>query len=125
MNNNVKWGLILIGVALALVITVPLFIGGLWGWQGFGMMGRGMMGGYGNNGSYGAYGGGWLVAIIMIVFWALIISGIVVLIVGIARGRGTGLMSGSTNSALEILKQRYAKGEISKQEFEEKKKDLM
>ena len=30
-----------------------------------------------------------------------------------------------TESALEILKKRYARGEISKEEFEEKKKDLV
>ena len=30
-----------------------------------------------------------------------------------------------TESALEILKKRYARGEISKEEFEAKKKDLV
>lgn len=30
-----------------------------------------------------------------------------------------------TQSAIEILKQRYAKGEISREEFEQMKKDIM
>jgi putative membrane protein len=38
--------------------------------------------------------------------------------------QGAGI-SGGPESALEVLKKRYARGEISKEEFEEKKKDLI
>ena len=78
------------------------------------MMGPWMMGGY---------GWGWFMPIIMIVFWGLVIWGIVALI----RGLSTGDSSRSTpaDSALEILKRRYARGEITKQEYEDTKKDLI
>ncbi|MDI6744506.1 MAG: SHOCT domain-containing protein [Thermodesulfovibrionales bacterium] len=62
-------------------------------------------------------GFGWL---LMLIFWILIVLGAVYLIKLIAGGekRTTG------ETALDILKKRYAKGEISKEEFEEKKKTL-
>jgi len=58
----------------------------------------------------------------MVAFWGLVICGIVVLV---RRGsRGYGRTDSRSESALDILKRRYAAGEINKQEFEEKKKDL-
>jgi len=64
---------------------------------------------------------GWFGWIFMILFWGLII-GLVILL--IQRLTDQGKNRENNNSALDILKKRYAQGEIDKQEFEEKKKDL-
>jgi len=69
------------------------------------------------NGWGGGFGG-----IFMILFWVLIIVGIVYLVKIVAGGTNTGEKK---EDALEILKKRYARGEISREEFEEKKKDLI
>lgn len=65
---------------------------------------------------YGLGGG-----LLMIVFWVLIIALIVLGVRGIIGAR----KFHDNTTPLEILKERYAKGEISKKEFEEKKKDLI
>ncbi len=82
-------------------------------------MGSGMMG-------YG-YGMSWYGHILMLIFWVAVIVGIIFLIRWLvvsshAVGQGT---SQGTDTALDILRKRYARGEINKEEFEEKKKDLM
>jgi putative membrane protein len=59
----------------------------------------------------------------MLVFWALIIIAAVYLIKR-SFGHSGGLPASRGHTPLDILKERYAKGEINKQEFEEKKKDL-
>ena len=86
--------------------------------RGYGFMGPGMMGGW---------GGGWFGGIFMIIFWILVIIGLVLLIKWLfvsSKGYPSSHLRGSSN-ALEILKERYARGEIDKKEFEEKKKDLL
>jgi putative membrane protein len=73
-----------------------------------------MIDGYG----YGMMGGGyWIIGLI---FWILVLIGLVLLIKHLWKGSAQ-----QGDSALEILKKRYAKGEIKKEEFEEKKKDLI
>ena len=70
-----------------------------WGWgMGFGMIG-------------------------MVLFWGLIILGIVVLVKRLGGSSGSSGRPAS-KSALDILNERYARGEIEKPEFEEKKRSL-
>ena len=73
---------------------------------------------------YGGWGhwGSWLGPVFMFVFWALVIAGGVLLVRFLVR---QGRVGGSQESALEILKRRYARGEIEKDEFEAKRRDLM
>jgi putative membrane protein len=58
-----------------------------------------------------------------VVFWILLIVGIVLLVVWAVQ-KAAGGEGRREESALEILKKRYARGEISKEEFEEKKRDI-
>lgn len=73
---------------------------GPWGWH------RNMM------------AGGW--GIFMLIIFGLVVAGIVLL----ARYLSANTRSKPSEGALEILKRRYARGEIQKAEFEEKRKDL-
>ncbi|NKE70143.1 SHOCT domain-containing protein [Candidatus Manganitrophus noduliformans] len=78
------------------------------------MMSNGMMG----------YGMGlWMV--LNLLFWLLVIVGVVLLAVWAVDRGSRGRSDRESESALEILKKRYARGEISKEEYEEKKLDLI
>lgn len=70
------------------------------------------------------WGGHWLGGILMLLFWLLAIAGIVALVKGVLSRTGGGSPV-APEIPLEILKRRYAKGEIDKAEFEEKRKDLL
>jgi len=73
---------------------------------------------------------GWFGSFIMIAFGILLIVSLVLLIKWLLmQTQSNGSSSSNSNqqktSALEILKERYARGEIDKNEFEEKKKDII
>jgi putative membrane protein len=72
-----------------------------------------MMHGYGPWGMMGGYGMGlmWIIPLIIIVL-------VIVLVIRWARPAGV------AETPIDILKKRYAKGEITKDEFDQKKKDL-
>jgi putative membrane protein len=82
------------------------------GWEtGPGMMGWGLL--------------SWFGPFMMMIFWIAIILAIIFFIRWLSFSTRAGGTSKPEDSALDILKKRYARGEINKEEFEEKKKDLM
>ncbi|MCK5570429.1 MAG: SHOCT domain-containing protein [Spirochaetes bacterium] len=86
-----------------------------------GMMGRGMMGGYWRNPSmFFPFGG--------LIMWLLILIIIGVVIYFIVRTRrgvsGRNYISSRDETPLEIAKKRYARGEISREEYETIKQNL-
>jgi len=69
-------------------------------------------------GMWGIWGIGMM--LMMLVFWGVVITGIVFGIRWlVSQGHGS-----RSDTALDILRQRYARGEINKEEFEAKKRDL-
>ncbi len=111
MNQKTKMVFILASIAVALLILIPLIWGGLAGGH---MMGPGMM---------SSFGWGWFMPIFMVLFWVLVIWAVVALLTRATSTRADS--SGRIEPALEVLKKRYARGEISKEEYEEKKRDLV
>ena len=82
------------------------------------MMGGGMMGWGG--GVAGLVGGG----LLMLLFWGVLIVGAVVGVRWLWDQGRPAAGRGREESSIEILKQRYARGEIEREEFEMKKRDL-
>jgi putative membrane protein len=59
----------------------------------------------------------------MLLFWGLLIVGVVML-VKCSMGSGSCGKRKQEKSALDILKERYARGEIRREEFDQMKRDL-
>jgi putative membrane protein len=59
-----------------------------------------------------------------LLWWAILILGIIVLVRLLGRDTSRAATTTPEETALDILKKRYARGEIDKHEFEEKKRDL-
>ena len=66
------------------------------------------------------WGWGMIGTVHMLLWWILIVLGIVVL----AKWLFGGARGSAGDRALEVLRERYARGEIDKEEFEKRKRDL-
>jgi putative membrane protein len=67
-------------------------------------------------------GGGGGMGIVMVLFWLCVLSAVALMISGVISNHQSSTSAGS--NALEILRQRYARGEIDKIQFEEMQRDL-
>jgi putative membrane protein len=66
------------------------------------------------------YGSGW--GFIMMLFWLVFLIVIVVVMVRLLKGHEIG--TSHKTDPIDIARERYAKGEINKEQFEQLKKDL-
>jgi putative membrane protein len=108
---------VLIALALILVLAVivwlPQCLGIGTGYGYGGVMGPWMMGGFG---IFGMLGG--------LLILALLIGGAIWLVQFAPHGRGVIPTGPREETALEILKRRYASGDISKEQYEEMRRNL-
>jgi putative membrane protein len=75
-------------------------------------------------------GGGWLIGFLVLLLFVLLIGAAVVAVVWFARqgslgGRAAPMAPrGREDEALEILRRRYARGEITREEFERMREEV-
>jgi putative membrane protein len=68
-------------------------------------------------GSNGGWGGWLLMTIAMVLFWALIITAVVLIVRYLVSQRLTGTSAVSARTPEEVLAERYARGEIDDDEY--------
>lgn len=101
-------------IATGVIFGILLFESDAWAQGGYGGwgMGPGMM--------MGGWGGGWL----MIAFWVLVLVALILLIrwlLQVTRNEKDGF---HRQNALDIVRERYARGEITQSEYLSMRKDL-
>lgn len=74
------------------------------------------------------YGFGWIGLILGALLLLLVLGGLLALIFLVSRsssGSAPPTSRSDSNRALDILKERYSRGEITKEEYEQMRQDLM
>ena len=116
MDTSTRTLVIVLGLLLATAVLMPM-----WMWMPSAM--GGMMGSPDQTGTFpwhgwmGGMGFGWIA---MIGFWALLALGIVAFL----RLAGSGQERQGSETALDLAQRRYASGEISRDVYEQIRKDL-
>ena len=120
MGRSHRGLLILLGILLPLVVLGPRG-GGMMGWGG---MGPSMMGEYGRPTMAPGMGGwGWGLAmgfggLMMLAFWGVLIVGVALLVRWLSATTTGSSEPPHRESPQEILKRRYAAGEVTQEEYE-------
>ncbi len=119
MSESSRNVVVFVAIVVLLLFLLPL----LWGsaMMGGGMMGPGRMGDWGM-GWWGAARSPWG-ALLSLVFWLLIIVGLG-LVVGWALRQAFPSTPGGGRQPLDILKERYARGELTREQYEQMRRDL-
>lgn len=113
MDDSTRKLLIIIGIVILVVLGLSTLAGGMMGGHMYTaerLGGRGWMWGLGMG----------LGGLMMLLFWGAVIAGIVLLVRQVAQSRSTS--AGET--PLDVLKRRYAAGEITREEYEQMRRDL-
>ena len=118
MDSTTRTLLLALGVLLVVALGFSALMGGV---MGPGMMGQGpvaptVMPGRGWMWGVGMGLGG----LVMLTFWGALIVGIILLV----RSIGVGGAPLSHSTPLDTLKRRYAAGEITREQYEQMRKDL-
>jgi putative membrane protein len=123
MDRTTRRLVIAFGVLLVVALGFSALMGGMMGpgvigydQQGQGPFGPGMMRGHGWMWGVGMGLGG----LVMLAFWGLVILGVILLIRSVGGAHGGGWQE----TPLSLLKRRYAGGEITREQYEQMRKDL-
>ena len=126
MSSGVKIVLGVLGGALMVLVVLTGFGGGGFFAPGQ-MMGQGGLAGQGGMMGQGGWGAWWMLGMLVpLLFLGGLIALIAWVVVHLTSSRHSESTLGTTrqDSAEEILRQRYARGEIDAEEYEERRRTL-
>ena len=123
MDSTTRRLLLAVGLFVVVALSLSALMGGMMGpgfagsgQTGQGPFGPGMMRGHGWMWGLGMGFGG----LVMVAFWGVVIVGVILLIRSVGGAQG-GLWH---ETPLNLIKRRYAAGQITREQYEQMRKDL-